>query len=334
MNTKALNEVAVRMVELGKGILAADESMGNIEKKFAKISLQSTEDTRRAYREMLFTAPGLGKFISGVILFDETIRQKASDGRTMVSILQEAGIMPGIKVDGGTIAMDGSPDEKLTKGLDGLADRLSEYVKLGAKFAKWRAVITIGENIPTEENIVQNAQDLAAYAHVCQEAGLVPMVEPEVLMDGHHTLQRCKDVSEKVLRTVFDELDAAGVAIDGMILKTNMVVPGSESGQTATPEEIADATMEIFEKTLPKTLPGQAFLSGGQSDVEATRNLNAINKKGPFLWKMTFSYGRALQDAALKKWNGKPENVFEAQQVLLQRARLNSLAAQGKYTGE
>lgn len=338
MDTKTLQQVAEQMVAPGKGILAADESSATIEKKFSKIGLQSTEDSRRAYREMLFTTPKMEDFISGVILYDETFRQNASDGKPFVALLQEKGVLPGIKVDEGTTAMEGSPNEKVTKGLAGLPPRLKEYAALGAKFAKWRAVITIDDAasppLPTKENIRQNAKDLAAYALMCQEAGIVPMVEPEVLMDGKHSLERCKEVSRVVLKAVFEELDALGVAMNGIILKTNMVVPGSESGTKATPEEVATATVENFQDILPKTLPGQAFLSGGQADIEATQNLNAVNKRGPFIWKMSFSYGRALQDAALKKWDGKPENVAAAQLVFYHRARMNSLASLGRYTGE
>ncbi|MDP3646107.1 MAG: class I fructose-bisphosphate aldolase [bacterium] len=333
----SLQTVAQQMVASGKGILAADESSGTIEKKFAKIGLASTEDTRRAYREMLFTSPRIGDYISGVILFDETIKQNASDGRTMVSILQSVGVLPGIKVDQGTAAMDVSPEEKVTKGLDGLGDRLKEYASLGAVFAKWRAVITIGDppaGGPTDGNILRNAQDLAAYALECQKAGIVPMVEPEVLMDGSHTLEKCVEASERTLKSVFEELTRLGVDTTGMILKTNMMVPGKESGQKATPQEVADATIKVFKDVLPDDLPGQAFLSGGQSDVEATANLDAINKNGPFPWKLSFSYGRALQDSALKAWNGKAENVTAAQNVFLHRAKMNSLATLGKYEGE
>lgn len=322
------------MVAKGKGILAADESSGTIERKFAKVGLTSTEDNRRAYRGMLFTSPGIGNYISGAILFDETIKQKAPDGRTMVSILEAEGILPGIKVDQGTKDMEGSPGEKITKGLDGLGERLKEYATLGAKFAKWRSVITIGNGIPTDANIKQQTKDLAAYALECQKAGIVPMVEPEVLMDGGHTIERCVEASEKTLTALFEELKAAGVDISGTILKTNMMVPGKESGTRATPEQVADATVAVFKKVLPNDLPGQAFLSGGQEDVEATENLNAINKKGPFPWNLSFSYGRALQDSALKAWNGKSENIIAAQQVFLKRAKMNSLATEGKYKGE
>ncbi|MFA4873422.1 MAG: class I fructose-bisphosphate aldolase [Patescibacteria group bacterium] len=329
------NIVAKAMVAPGKGILAADESLGTIEKRLIKINVPSTEENRRAYREMLFTSPGIGEYISGVILFDETIRQKTRGGVPFVKVLQQAGVIPGIKVDMGTKEMEGSPNEKVTTaGLEGLADRLQEYVRLGAKFAKWRAVITIGDELPTDANIRQNAKDLAAYAIECQRAGLVPMVEPEVLMDGAHSQERCEEVSEKALRAVFEELNTAGVAISGMILKTNMIVPGKASGQKASFDEVATATVRLFKQTLPDDLPGQAFLSGGQSEVEATENLNAINKMGPFLWKLSFSYGRALQDSVLKCWGGKEENVAAAQQKFLHRARMNSLATLGKYFKE
>ena len=329
-----LKKTAKQMVVPGKGILAADESSGTIEKKFAKIGVASTEDNRRSYRGLFFTTPGFEEFISGVILFDETLRQSAADGRTFVSILQGVGVLPGIKVDQGTKEMDGSPNEKVTKGLEGLPERLKEYVELGAKFAKWRAVITIGDVLPTDANIRQNAKDLAAYAALCQEAGLVPIVEPEVLMDGGHGIEACADASERTLRAVFEELKKAGVAPEGMILKTNMVIPGKESGTKAAPETIAELTTTLFERVLPDELPGQAFLSGGQSEVEATENLNAMNKKGQFPCKLSFSYGRALQDSALKTWGGKPENIPAAQKAFYHRAKMNSLATLGKYTSE
>ncbi|OGG50275.1 fructose-bisphosphate aldolase [Candidatus Kaiserbacteria bacterium RIFCSPHIGHO2_01_FULL_54_36] len=339
----SLAEIAKQMVAPGKGILAADESTGTIEKRFTKIAVPSTEDNRRAYREMLFTTPGFGEYISGVIMYDETIRQSAKNGKTFVQIQQEAGVLPGIKVDQGTKDMDGSttlttggsPNEKVTKGLEGLPERLKEYASLGAKFAKWRAVITIeGTDLPTDANIRQNAKDLAAYAKACQEADIVPMVEPEVLMDGSHTAARCAEVSEKVLTALFEELAAADVAIEGTILKTNMVVPGKESGEKKTPDEVAEATLALFKKILPPNLPGQAFLSGGQSEIEATENLNAMNARGPHPWNLSFSYGRALQDSALKKWAGSPANVAAAQKVLAHRAKMNGLATEGKYSKE
>lgn len=323
------------MVAPGKGILAADESTGTIAKRFAKISVENTEENRRAYREMLFTTPDIGKYISGVIMYDETFRQSASTGEKFTDILVREGILSGIKVDLGVEPMADSPEEKLTKGLDGLPARLSAYTQLGAKFAKWRAVITIkGTELPTDANLEQNALDLATYARMCEEASIVPIVEPEVLMDGPHSQARCEEVSERTLTAVFNAIVEQGVAIEGMILKTNMVVPGTESGERASVSQVADATLRVFYKVLPKNLPGQAFLSGGQSEVEATANLDAINKRGPHPWNLTFSYGRALQDSALKTWAGKAENVHAAQQAFLKRAKLNSMAAYGQYDGE
>ena len=328
-----LNAVAQLMVAPGKGILAADESSATTEKRFSKVGIQNTEDNRRAYRELFFTAPNIGRYISGIILHDETIRQNASTGESFVNILEDKGILPGIKVDQGLKDMESSPNEKLTKGLDGLPVRLSEYVSLGAKFAKWRTVITIGAGIPTDANIRQNTKDLAAYAKHCQEAELVPIVEPEVLMEGSHTMAACGAASEKVLTALFEELKNAGVAVEGLILKTNMVVPGKESGEKASPVQVAGATLAIFKKVLPNNLPGEAFLSGGQSEVEATENLNEMNKHGPHPWKLSFSYARALQSTALTTWVGKPENVKAAQAAFIRRAQLNSLATLGKYEG-
>jgi fructose-bisphosphate aldolase, class I len=330
MDVSALNAVAKQMVAPGKGILAADESTSTIGKRFDMIQVENTEPNRQAYREMLFTAPGLGEHISGVIMYDETLRQSAKDGRTFVSILEAQGVLPGIKVDEGLIPMDGSSDEKVTKGLDGLPARLKEYAGLGAKFAKWRNVITIGNGLPTDKNIEENARIHAEYARMCQEASIVPIVEPEVLMDGGHDIAACRDASERALVAGFEALKAAGVAIEGMILKTNMVVPGKEN-RKAPPEEVAKETVAVFKQTLPDNLPGQAFLSGGQGDVEATENLNAINKLGPFPWSLSFSYGRALQDKPLKTWAGKAENVPAAQQALLHRAKMNGLAMLGQY---
>ncbi|HEY4514013.1 MAG TPA: class I fructose-bisphosphate aldolase [Candidatus Paceibacterota bacterium] len=326
-----LEKIARQMVTRGKGILAADESSSTIEKKFTKVGIPCTEATRREYRGLFFTSEGFGEYISGVILYDETIRQSHRDGRKLVSIIEDAGVLPGIKVDLGLKEMDGSPNEKITKGLEGLAERLKEYAGLGAKFAKWRAVINIGEGIPTDANIRQNAKDLAAYAKACQEAGIVPIVEPEVMMDGAHTIEKCEDASERTLKAIFEELKKANVALPGMILKTNMVLPGKENGK-ATPEEIALRTVNVFRRVLPDDLPGQAFLSGGQSEVEATENLNAINKMGPHPWNLTFSYGRALQDSALRAWGGKSENIPAAQKAFLHRAKMNSLATLGKYS--
>lgn len=334
MNNESLKKIAGEILDNGRGILAADESTGTIAKRFEKIALENTEDNRRAYREMLFTATGFGDYISGVIMYDETFRQSASTGEKFTALLEREGAHPGIKVDEGTMEMPDSPLEKTTKGLEGLPPRMKEYFELGAKFAKWRAVYTISDTLPSDANIRENAKGLAGYAKACQEAGIVPIVEPEILMDGSHTQARCEEVTEKVLTAVFEELNTAGVSLEGMILKPNMVVPGSESGAKATPDEIAEATLRVFNKTVPHEVPGIAFLSGGQSEVEATANLQAMNARGPHPWKLTFSYGRALQDSALKTWAGKPENVPAAQQVLLERAKKNSLAAKGEYTGE
>ena len=344
-----LHAVAKQMVAKGRGILAADESTGTIEKRFAKIHVPSTEESRREYRGLLFTTPGMEEYISGVIMYDETLRQSGKDGRTFVSILEEEGVLPGIKVDQGTKEMDpstplragGSPNEKVTKGLDGLSERLRDYVSLGAKFTKWRAVITIDEGIglPTDANIRQNAKDLAAYAKHCQDAGLVPVVEPEVLMDGTHSIDACEKASERTLSAVFEELRNAGVDFAGMILKTNMIIPGKENPNgKASPEEIAKRTIALFNKILPADLPGQAFLSGGQGEVEATENLNAMNLPpagGEALpWNLSFSYGRALQDSALKAWGGKTENIEVAQKKFHHRAKMNGLATLGTYSKE
>ena len=327
-----LNKIAKQMVAAGKGILAADESEKTVGKRFAPINLENNEKNRQAFRNMLLTAQGIEQYISGVILHDETIRQNALNGKTFVSILQEKGVLPGIKVDAG-LADFGTAGEKVTMGLEGLADRLKEYVGLGAKFTKWRSVITIGEGTPTEENIRQNAKDLAQYALIAQEAGLVPMVEPEVLLDGNHDIAAAKDASTRILSVLFEELKNAGVAIEGVIVKTSMVLPGKEY-QKASPEEIAKETLDVFNQTIPKELPGVVFLSGGQGDIEATENLNAINQQGSQPWPLTFSYARALQDAPTKIWAGKPENVVEAQKAFIHRAKMNSLASMGKYSPE
>lgn len=328
-----LNKVAKQMVAAGKGILAADESMPTVGKRFAGINLENTEENRRAFRDMLLTAPGEGQYISGVILFDETIRQNALDGQSFVSILQKAGILPGIKVDQGLADFNGSPAEKVTKGLDGLADRLKEYAAMGAKFTKWRSVITISEGTPTDANIRQNAKDLAAYALVAQQAGLVPMVEPEVLLDGDHNIAQAKDASTRILKALFEELKNVGAAVEGIIVKTSMVLPGKKSAK-ASPGEIAGETVEVFNQVIPKELPGVVFLSGGQGDIEATENLSAINQVGKQPWPLTFSYARALQDAATKIWAGRPENAAAAQKAFLHRAKMNSLASLGKYSPE
>jgi fructose-bisphosphate aldolase, class I len=328
---RKLKKIAKAMVKPGKGILAADESHGNIEKKFAKMNVPMTEENRRAYREVLITTPGIGDYISGVIMFDETFRHKASDGRSFVAVLEEVGVLPGIKVDVGLVEMENYPGEKLMKEMEGLSERLEEYANLGAKFAKARAVITIEEGLPTDANIRQNAKDLADYALKCQKAGIVPMVEPEVLMDGTHSMERHAEATERTLKAVFEELNNAGVFIEGMILKPNMVLHGKESGKKATPEEVAEATLKVLKKVLPDNLPGITFLSGGQSEEEATENLHALNSKGSFPWNLSFSFGRALQASCLKEWSGKKENIKHAQKALHHRKKMNSLATLGKY---
>lgn len=326
-----LKTIVQAMVLPGKGILAADESTGTIKKRFAKIGLLSTEENRRAYRETLFTTPGLGMHISGVIFYDETIRQSAASGKTFVEVLRGEGVLPGIKVDEGTKAFGDSSEEKVTKGLEGLPKRMPDYAARGAKFAKWRAIYTIGDGTPSDDVIRENAKRLAAYAKICQDNNIVPIVEPEVLMDGSHTIEACRNATERVLRAVFEELENANVSIEEMILKSNMVVPGKESAVKAAPAEVAETTLELFIKVLPDNLPGIVFLSGGQSEVEATENLNAMNQKGSYPWKLSFSYGRALQDSALKAWNGRSENVSAAQKIFYHRAKMNGLATLGKY---
>src|SRR3954453_9351762 len=329
----SLNGTARALVAPGKGILAADESSGTIKKRFDTIGCDSTEDRRRAYREMLFTAQGAADHISGVILFDETIRQQSSDGRPLVRILGDGGIIAGIKVDKGTTPLAKSPNELVTDGLDGLRARLVEYRELGARFAKWRAVIQIGTDIPSQYCIDVNAQALARYAALCQDEGIVPIVEPEVLMDGDHSLERCSDVTTATLLTVFDQLIAQRVELDGMLLKPNMVVPGKDfPGGPASPEEVAAATIACFREVVPAAVPGIVFLSGGQGDEEATANLDAINKLGPHPWQISFSYGRALQAAALSAWKGEDANTAAGRQAFLHRAKMNGLARDGKWT--
>lgn len=333
-NNHSLEEAVKKILSPGKGILAADESFATNEKRFRALGIEPTTESRRDYRGLFVTAPGMNEYISGIIFFDETIRQSTREGVPFTEILQKNGVLPGIKVDLGTEEMPGSPAEKITKGLEGLADRLKEYWDLGARFAKWRAVIAIGESLPTRENLASQADALASYALACQNAGIVPVVEPEILMDGPHTMARCEEVSRDVLTIVFEKLREKGVHIPGMILKTSMVLPGNESGETATSEEIAEATLRVFREVLPNDLRGQAFLSGGQSEIQATENLNEMVKRGPHPWTLTFSYGRALQDSALKTWAGKEENVEAAQKAFLHRAKMNSLASLGKYEGE
>jgi fructose-bisphosphate aldolase class I len=331
----SLNETARALVAPGKGILAADESSGTIKKRFDSIGCDSTEDRRRAYREMLFTAKGAADAVSGVILFDETIRQQASDGRTLVKVLEEAGVIPGIKVDKGTTPLAKAPGELVTDGLDGLRARLVEYRELGARFAKWRAVIDIGEGIPTQYCIDVNAHALARYAALCQDEGIVPIVEPEVLMDGSHSIEQCSTVTTDTLHTVFDMLIAQRVDLDGMLLKPNMVIPGKKfSGGPATPEQVAQATVTCFRNVVPAAVPGIVFLSGGQGDEEATANLDAINKLGPHPWQVSFSYGRALQAAALSAWKGADANAEAGQKAFLHRARMNGLARAGTWTAD
>jgi len=328
-------EIARALVAPGKGILAADESTSTIKRRFDAIGVENTEDNRRAYRELLFRAPGISDYISGVILYDETIRQKAADGTPLVKILKDQGIHPGIKVDIGAKPLAFAPGEVVTEGLDGLRDRLAEFKGLGAVFSKWRAVITIGDDIPSDHCIRVNAHALARYAALSQEAGIVPIVEPEVLMDGTHSIDRCNEVTIKTLRTVFIQLAAQRVRLDGMLLKPNMVLSGKEASKRAAPEEVARLTVECFRATVPAAVPGIVFLSGGQSDAEATINLDAINRYAAKVrapWTLSFSYGRGLQAAPQKAWSGKPDNVSSAQRAFLHRAKLTSAAAVGRYS--
>ena len=332
MNT--LSDVAQAMVKPGKGILAADESTPTIKKRFDLIEVDSTDQTRNAYRDLLFTAEGIEKFISGVILFDETLRQSTiSNGIPFPEYLTELGIIPGIKVDKGAKPLAGMEKEKITEGLDGLGDRLKEYYKLGARFAKWRAVLTIGDEFPSSNCINANAHALARYAALCQEENLVPIVEPEILMDGKHSIDESFIVTEEVLHSVFYELYMQGVVLEEMILKPNMVLSGYAANDKASVEEVAELTVNVLKRAVPAAVPGIAFLSGGQSDEFATAHLNAMNQllldHKP--WNLTFSYGRALQAPALKTWKGKDENIRSAQDVFIKRAKLNSLATLGKY---
>jgi fructose-bisphosphate aldolase, class I len=336
MSANDLAAVAKAMVAPGKGILAADESTGTIEKRFKSINVENVEENRRCYREMLFTTKGLGQYISGVILFDETIRQKAADGRSFVEILNEHGSLPGIKVDAGAKPLALHPGETVTEGLDGLGKRCAEYVKLGAKFTKWRAVITIGEDTPSSACIEENAHALARYAAISQEAGLVPIVEPEVLMDGDHDIERCEKVTEWTLNAVYDALFLNRVLLEGTVLKPSMVVSGKESQSQAGVDEVAERTVRTLKRTVPAAVAGIVFLSGGQSDELATAHLNAMNRRfqGNLPWPLSFSYGRALQQPSLKAWKGNAANVAAAQAALLHRSRMNSLACAGRYTAE
>ena len=332
MSQQALESVAQAMVAKGKGILAADESMGTIKRRFDSIKIESNENNRRAYREMLFATHSVEEAISGVILFDETIRTAASDGTPFPQLLAKKGIIPGIKVDKGPVDIPGFPGEVVTEGLDGLRVRLKEYKELGAKFAKWRAVITIGDGIPTYTCLQANAHALARYAALCQEAEIVPIVEPEVLLDGNHTIERSQEVTEKTLKVTFSELFLQRVHLEGMILKPSMVVSGKDNPRQAGVEEVAQRTIQCLKCTVPAAVPGIAFLSGGQSAVSATEHLNAMNKLGPYPWQVSFSYARALQDPALKAWKGEAGNVTTAQRIFYHRAKMNSAARSGSYT--
>jgi len=329
-----LPHVARAIVAPGKGILAADESSGTIEKRFRSIQVESTEEHRRAYRELLFTTDGAGEFISGVILFDETIRQRAADGTPFADVLDRRGIIPGIKVDKGAKDLAGFPGEKITEGLDGLRGRLAEYRDLGARFTKWRAVIAIGDGIPTRACIDANAEALARYAALSQEAGLVPIVEPEVLMDGGHTIERCYEVTADTLGSVFAALRAHRVQLDGTLLKPNMVLSGKDCPEQTGVQQVAEATVRCLRDTVPASVPGIVFLSGGQTDEAATAHLDAMNRLGPQPWQLSFSYGRALQAPALKAWKGEAANGPAAQRAFLHRARLNGAARFGRYSEE
>lgn len=325
---------ALALVARGKGILAADESTSTIEKRFRSHGITANEETRRAYRELLFTTPGLGAFVSGVILYDETIRQTAADGTPLVEVLQAHKIIPGIKVDRGTKPLAGFPGEKITEGLDGLRERLAEYARLGARFTKWRAVIGVGPNLPTSAALQANAHALARFAALSQEAGLVPIVEPEVLMDGDHSLERHEEVTAAALRHVFPELVAQRVRLEAMLLKPNMVVAGSSYPEQPAVLTAAEATLRCLRRHVPAAVPGLVFLSGGQSEVRATEHLNALNRLDPAPWELSFSFGRALQAPALKLWAGNPANTRAAQEALHHRAACNSAARLGTYTPE
>ena len=336
MNLTELNKIAAAMVAPGRGILAADESSGTIKKRFDAIGVESTPVARRGYREMLFRSSEMAKYISGVILYDETIRQNAADDTPLVKLIEKAGAIPGIKVDKGTKPLPFCANEVVTEGLDGLRERLIEYRGLGARFAKWRAVIDIGERhvMPSYTCIKANAHALARYAALCQDEDIVPIVEPEVLMDGGHDIDRCAEVTEWVLKETFQELFHNRVALEGMVLKPNMAVPGKKSARRATVAEVAEKTVRVLKACVPAAVPGIAFLSGGQSDEEATAHLDAINKLGPLPWHVTFSYGRALQAAPQKAWSGKAENVAAAQRAFGHRAAMNSLAALGQWQAD
>ena len=334
MNVQELQATAQALVAKSRGILAADESDSTIARRLKSINVESSEDNRRAWRQLLFTSKGIGDYISGVILFDETIRQKADTGQALVDVLNNESVIPGIKVDKGAKPLAGSPDETVTEGLDGLRDRLAEYRELGARFTKWRAVISIGKNMPSSYCIDVNAHALARYAALSQEAGLVPIVEPEVLMDGDHDIDRCFEVTEATLHRVFEELNRQNVLLEGILLKPNMVLSGKDAASRAGPEAVGEATGGCFKRAVPAAVPGIVFLSGGQSDDEATVNLNAINQRADAAtpWELSFSYGRGLQATPLKTWGGDVARVPQAQQVFLHRARVTSAARDGVYS--
>jgi fructose-bisphosphate aldolase class I len=335
MNLADLNKVALAMVAPGKGILAADESSGTIKKRFDAINVVSTEESRRDYREMMFrSSEAMTRYISGVILYDETIWQNAGDGTPLVKLIQQSGAIPGIKVDEGTQALPNCPGELVTVGLDKLAERLKKYYDQGARFAKWRAVIDIGSNVPTMTAIHVNAHALARYAALCQAAQIVPIVEPEVLMDGDHDIDRCYEVSMRVLNKTFQELRVQRVALEGMILKPNMAIAGKKCATQSPVEEVAEKTVRLLKSCVPAAVPGIAFLSGGQSDTDATAHLDAMNRIGGLPWRLTFSYGRALQAAPQKAWSGKAENAAAGQRAFTHRARMNSLATEGEWQAD
>ena len=331
MNFSSLSEIAKYIVADGKGILAADESNPTCKKRFDSISVESTEENRRDYRELLFTSEGMKKNIGGVILFDETIRQHSDSGKSLVEIIVESGALPGIKVDKGLQPFNGSEIETLTQGLDDLDERCAEYAALGAKFTKWRAVISIGQNIPSQECIDANMEALASYAKTAQKHGMVPIVEPEVLINGEHSIEDCYDATSRSIKSLFDYLDSYDVDVSGTILKPNMVTPGLDHAHAATVEEVAEATVKCLNDNVPAELPGIAFLSGGQTSEEATAHLSSMNEMGPHPWQLTFSYGRALQAEPLKVWSGVDGNIEAAQEAFIKRSRLNSLARTGNY---
>jgi len=334
MDKALLSKTAAAMVARGKGVLAADESSGTCEKRFKSVGVECTEESRRTYRGLLFTTPGVEQFVSGVILFDETLRQKTNDGVLFPDYLANKGILPGIKVDKGAMDLALCPGEKVTEGLDGLRPRLAEYFKLGARFAKWRAVITIGPGIPSHACLYANAHALARYAALCQEASIVPMIEPEVLLDGAHTVERAEEVTEAALRATYAAMAAHNVSVEHLILKTSMVVSGKECARQAPVDEVAERTIRVLKRTVPAAQPGIVFLSGGQTDVAATAHLNAMAAMKGLPWPLTFSYSRALQNPALKTWRGEAKNAAAAQKAFHHRAHMNGLAAQGKWKAE